>query len=133
MFYSSWKRHSVEILSQAPINKTSVFFNRILSLEQRETKPCARENLKDLLGRKFQWESVTTTVGTGNFLRASLSLKFYFTLILLDEHCGIADWAIILTGKWQNKQETTQNEPFWQYKLVTVVPDSLSEPVVGPK
>ena len=58
-----------------------------------------RKNLKDLLGLKFQWESVTTTVSTGNFLRANLSFKFYFTLILLDAHCAIADWAIILTGK----------------------------------
>ena len=49
---------------------------------------------------------------------------------MLDEHCGINDWEIILVDKERNKQETWKKELFWQYKLDTFVPHGLIERVV---
>ena len=46
---------------------------------------------------------------------------------MVDGHCGINDWEIILIDKGCNKQETRQKELFWQYKLDTFVPHGLRE------
>ena len=46
---------------------------------------------------------------------------------MLDGHCGIDDWEIILIEKGRNKQETRTKELFWQYKLDTFVPHGLNE------
>ena len=51
----------------------------------------------------------------------------FHTHFMLDGHCGINDWEIILIDKGCNKQETRQKELFWQYKLDTFVPHGLSE------
>ena len=49
---------------------------------------------------------------------------------MLDGHCGIDDWEIILIDKGRNKQETRKKELFWQYKLDIFVPHGLNERVV---
>ena len=49
---------------------------------------------------------------------------------MLDGHCNIDDWEIILSDKGHNKQETRNKKLFWQYKLETLVPHSLNR-VVG--
>ena len=49
---------------------------------------------------------------------------------MLDGHCGINDWEIILIGKGRNKQETRKKEVSWQYKLDTFVLHGLNERVV---
>ena len=36
---------------------------------------------------------------------------------MLDGHCGIDDWEIILIDKGRSNQEITKKELFWQYKL----------------
>ena len=46
---------------------------------------------------------------------------------MLDGHCGIDGWEIILIEKGRNKQETRTKELFWQYKLDTCVPHGLNE------
>ena len=49
---------------------------------------------------------------------------------MLEEHCGIDDWEIILIDKGRNKQETREKNLFWQYKLDTFVLPGLNEQVV---
>ena len=49
---------------------------------------------------------------------------------MLDGHCGIDDWGIILIGKGRNKQEIRKKELFWQYKLDTFVLHVRNERVV---
>ena len=49
---------------------------------------------------------------------------------MLDGHCGIDDWEIILIDKGCNKQETRKKDLFWQIKLDTFVPHGLKERVV---
>ena len=44
---------------------------------------------------------------------------------MLNEHCGIDDWEIILIDKGCNKLETKQKELFWQLKIVTFVMHGL--------
>ena len=36
---------------------------------------------------------------------------------MLDGHCGIDDWEIILIDKGRSNQEITKKELFWQYKF----------------
>ena len=38
---------------------------------------------------------------------------------MLNGHCRIDHWEIILIEKGRNKQETRRKELFWQYKLDT--------------
>ena len=45
---------------------------------------------------------------------------------MLDGHCGIDDWEIILIDKGRNKHESRKKEFFWQYKLDTFVPHGLN-------
>ena len=56
-----------------------------------------------------------------------VSLNAHF---VLDGHCGIDDWEIILIYKGHNKQETRKKEPFWQHKLDTFVRHGFNERVV---
>ena len=49
---------------------------------------------------------------------------------MLDGHCGIGDWEIVLIGKGRNKQKTRRKELFWQYKLGELVLYGLNERVV---
>ena len=46
---------------------------------------------------------------------------------MLDGHCGIDNWEIILIDKGGNMQETRKKELFWQCKLDTFVPRDLNE------
>ena len=46
---------------------------------------------------------------------------------MLDGHCVINDWEIILIYKGCNKQETRKKGLFWQYKLDTFVPHGLNK------
>ena len=46
---------------------------------------------------------------------------------MLDGHCGIYNWEIILIDKGHNKQETRKKELFW---LDTFVLHGLNERVV---
>ena len=48
----------------------------------------------------------------------------FHTHFMLDGHCGINDWEIILIDKGYDKKETRKKELFWQYKLNTFVPMS---------
>ena len=52
---------------------------------------------------------------------------------MLDGHCGINDWEIILIDKGRNKQETRKKELLWQYKLDKFVLRGLNEQVVDLK
>ena len=65
------------------------------------------------------------------FCRGHSVIKFSFHAhFLLDGHCGIDNWEIILIDKGLNKQETRKKELFWQYKLDTFVPLGLNERVM---
>ena len=49
---------------------------------------------------------------------------------MLDGHCGINNWEIILIDKGRNKQKNRKKELFRQYKLDTFVPHGLNKQVV---
>ena len=49
---------------------------------------------------------------------------------MLDGHCGIDNWEIILIYKGRNKQETRKKELFWWNKFEKFVPLGLNVRVV---
>ena len=82
-----------------------------------------------LLG--FAHVSIITAVVTGRFCSGHSVIQVSFHAhFMLDGHCGINDWEIILIDKGCNKQETRKKDLFWQYKLDTFVPHGLNERVV---
>ena len=64
-----------------------------------------------LLG--FAHVSIITAVVTGSFCKGYSVIQVSFHAnFMLDEHCSINDWEIILIDKGRNKQETRKKRAF---------------------